>query len=150
MQWEPKLGRWATKTWRLRWSFACLVGLTGCRRKGQSSRESSEQRQKSGIRVRQTDSGPWAGPNRNGPSLSCQIAGNRGTAGRVGSRDPMYPGPGRQPPGAGARPVTPVSDQYTFGIPAPEDPGPARQSPGTGKQPVMDRFTYNPPPRTRT
>ena len=65
-RWKPKLGWWVTTTWRPRWSYVRLVGLTRCRRKGQSSRESSEQRQTIGIRVRQTDSGPWAGPNQNG------------------------------------------------------------------------------------
>ena len=43
---------------------------------------------------------------------------------------PTYPGPGRQPPGAGARPVTPVTNRYTFGMPTPTYLEPARQSPG--------------------
>ena len=60
---------------------------------------------------------------------------------------PTYPGPGRQPPGAGTRAVTLVSDRYTFGVP---NPGPARQSLGTGTQPATDRFAYKPPSRTRT
>ena len=58
---------------------------------------------------------------------------------------PTYPGPGRQPPGAGTSPAT---DRYTFGMPTPTYPRLARQSPGTGIQPAMDWFAYELPPRT--
>ena len=99
----------------------------------------------SGIEVRQTDSGPWAGPTRNGLSFmlpNMQTPGPRRTPPATGEQPgtdrfsfamptPTYPGPGGQPPGAGARPVTLVNDRYTFGIPDPADPGPARQSAGT-------------------
>ena len=63
---------------------------------------------------------------------------------------PTYPGPDRQPPGAWTRPVTPVNDRCTFGIPYPAVPGLARWSPGTDTQPVTDQLAYEPPPRTRT
>ena len=92
--------------------------------------------------------GPLDGSNRNGPGLSCRFRELRDHAGchrepgdsRKSRSDrfsfetptPTYPGPGRQPPGAGTMPVT---DRYTFGMATQAYPGPVRQSPGTGTQP---------------
>ena len=90
---ETEVGPVDDETVKLRWIFVRLVGLTGCRMIGQSSREPLEQRRTSVIRDRQSDSGPSAGPNRNGPGLSCRfrelrdhVGCCRDTAGRVRDR----------------------------------------------------------------
>ena len=56
----------------------------------------------------------------------------------------MYPGPGKQPPGAGTQPVTPVINQYAFEMLTSTYPRPAKQLPGTGTQLAADQFAHEP------